>query len=89
MTRTRHPRARAAALPVRIPLMPEHADLQSLMNSPLYQVRRILRVTQTHWDLPLAHGKRAVVREARRLMSPPRPGALAQLARLQPLAIAG
>lgn len=89
MTRTRHPRPRPAVLAVRIPLMPEHADLQSLMNSPLYQVRRILRVTQTHWDLPLAHGKRAA-REARRLLSPPRPGALAQLARMQaPLAVAG
>lgn len=57
----------------------EHASLECLMRSPLYQVRRILRVTQTHWELPLAKGKRAA-REARRLLSPPRPGAIALLA---------
>lgn len=56
--------------------------LQGLLQSPLYQVRRVLRVTQTHWDLPLARGKRAA-RLARRtapLMAPLRPGAFALLA---------
>ena len=59
--------------------------LRTLMQSPLYQVRRVLRVTQTNWVLPLARGKRAA-RLARReqfdapLLTPPRPGALSLLA---------
>ncbi len=59
--------------------------LRSLMDSPLYQVRRVLRVTQMHWELPLARGKRAarLARQAARnvpLMTSPRPGAFAMLA---------
>ena len=57
-------------------------DLESLISSPSYQVRRVLRVTQTHWDLPPARGKRAA-RLARRISqawAPLRPGAFALLA---------
>ncbi len=58
--------------------------LHGLMNSPLYQVRRVLRVTQMAWDLPMARGKKAA-RLARRtarsvpLLTAPRPGAFASL----------
>lgn len=63
------------------------AALQALIGSPLYQVRRVLRVTQMHWDLPLARGRKAA-RMARRaarsapLLMPPRPGAFAGLCAL-------
>ncbi len=55
--------------------------LRGLLQSPLYQVRRILRVTQVNWVLPMARGKRAA-RLARRvapLMTTPRPGVFALL----------
>ncbi|MGA0571947.1 hypothetical protein ACO2Q9_14615 [Variovorax sp. VNK109] len=58
--------------------------LHELMNSPLYQVRRVLRVTQMAWELPVARGKKAA-RLARRtahsvpVLSAPRPGAFASL----------